>query len=414
MSQAVASTPSSRDEPSRSQAHGERLTRLLVIGHHIVVKEYQELWTSAAKQYPNLSIEILCPEVYEQMGAVRSESLDQDLVPVHRLKTFFGRSGRQHLHFYRGLGKTLDVIRPDYVYCAEESNSLVAAQVARACKKRGVPVLFWTALNQLRIYRRMYGRLNIRRYLFHHCQRYTFAHCVAANATSEAAREVLRQQGYQGHVVCRPTLGIGNDFLRIGEERVARQTGPSSPMEVGFVGRLTNVKAVDVLIRALARMRHRDRIYLTIRGKGEREAEWKAVAKAEGVADELEWVPTIPYHCMPQVMKGLDVLVLPSMSRDGEVEQFGRVIIEAMAAGAVAVGSRDGGIPVAMAGSGILFPPGDSDELARVLDRLCTDTPYWKSQQKAGCEAVKATYSYDVISRKLIEGIREEVGWFRT
>ncbi len=154
--------------------------KLLIIGHHIVVKAYQELWVAAATQFPDNQIEIVYPEVYEQAGLVKAEALDPERVPVHPLKAPFGRAGRQHLHFYLGLDRALDRIKPDYVYALEESNSLVTVQIARACAKRKIPYCFWTSLNEVRIYKEMYGRLNIRHSLYHWCQQYIFKTCAGA------------------------------------------------------------------------------------------------------------------------------------------------------------------------------------------------------------------------------------------
>ncbi len=392
-----------------------REVKLLIVGHHIVVKEYQELWVAAAEQYPEYDFEILCPEVYGQAGPVRAEALDPQRVPVHTLKSPFGPSGRQHLHFYLGLGRALDRILPDYVYALTESNSLVTAQLARACGRRGIPYCFWTSLNKLYLFRKKYSPFNIRYYLFHWCQKYTFKTCSGANATSQDAVDVLRRQGYEGKVTCCGIHGIGRIFTKVGEERVADDSGLPTPLRIGFIGRLWNWKAVDVLIRAFARMKNRSRVTLSIRGKGEMSRELRTLAKQEGVDDEITWKPSmVPYDEMPDLMNKLDVLVLPSYSRGGTNEKFGRVLIEAMASGTVAVGCDDGGIAKAMAGGGILFRPGDSEQLADILDRLATDYGYWKERQRQGFKAVCERYSYDVVSRKQIEGLRNDLGFLKT
>ncbi len=388
--------------------------KLLVIGHHIVVKEYQELWLAAAQRFRDIEFEILCPKAFsQQRRLVHAEALSPDLVPVSTLEAPFGRSGRQHLHFYLGLGAALDRIKPDYVYALEESNSLVTVQIASACQKRGIPYCFWTSLNQVRIYREMYGRMNVRRFLFDWCQRYTFRTANGVNATSLDAVEVLRKQGYTGRITCRGIHGVGRMFTEIGKKRIEANRGPSTPLQVGFIGNLTNVKAVDVLIRAYAALPDRSRVQVSIRGTGEMAAEWHALAQELGVNDELLWQETpLPYRDMPAAMSHLDVLVLPSCTRGGVTEKFGRVLIEAMAVGTVAVGSRDGGIPDALAGAGILFEPGDAAELANVLHGLASDAERWRRSQVQGYETVCATYSYDALGVKQIEGLRNDLGFF--
>ena len=73
---------------------------------------------------------------------------------------------------------------------------------------------------------------------------------------------------------------------------------------------------------------------------------------------------------MPQVMRGLDVLVLAS-----DAEPCGRVLFEAMASGTAIVATNSGGTPeiVRHGQEGLLVPPRDSEALACAIGRLVTD-----------------------------------------
>ena len=69
----------------------------------------------------------------------------------------------------------------------------------------------------------------------------------------------------------------------------------------------------------------------------------------------------------------VDVLVLPSLPRPNWTEQFGRVLIEAMASEVAVVGSDVGEIPHVIGDAGVVFPPGDATTLADVLQSLIDD-----------------------------------------
>ena len=114
--------------------------KLLVAHHHLVIKEYQEFFVRASEQNADLDIEVLCPVAYKEGQVTFAEALEPDRVPVHTLPAPFARQGRQHLHFYIGLGKALDRIRPDCVW-AGAPNSAVTAQICYCCKKRNIPVM---------------------------------------------------------------------------------------------------------------------------------------------------------------------------------------------------------------------------------------------------------------------------------
>jgi glycosyltransferase involved in cell wall biosynthesis len=70
-------------------------------------------------------------------------------------------------------------------------------------------------------------------------------------------------------------------------------------------------------------------------------------------------------------MKHTDIIVVPSIFE----EPFGRVNIEAMAAGKPVIASRVGGIPEVIEDnvSGILVPNGDGDALAKAMIKLIDD-----------------------------------------
>ena len=51
--------------------------------------------------------------------------------------------------------------------------------------------------------------------------------------------------------------------------------------------------------------------------------------------------------------------MLPSLTRPNWKEQFGRVLIEAMASGVPVIGSDSGAIPDVIGQAGLIFPEGD-------------------------------------------------------
>ena len=67
----------------------------------------------------------------------------------------------------------------------------------------------------------------------------------------------------------------------------------------------------------------------------------------------------------------MDVLVLPSQSSSRWQEQFGHVLIEAMAAGVPVIGSDCGAIPEVIGDAGMVFPEGDVEALKERLYQLC-------------------------------------------
>ena len=76
---------------------------------------------------------------------------------------------------------------------------------------------------------------------------------------------------------------------------------------------------------------------------------------------------------MPQRLRELDALVLPARTQANWREQFGRVLVEAMACGVPVVGSTCGEIPGVIGDAGLVVPEGDVAALADALRRLRDD-----------------------------------------
>ena len=79
----------------------------------------------------------------------------------------------------------------------------------------------------------------------------------------------------------------------------------------------------------------------------------------------------VEHDCVADAFGSIDVLAVPSIWP----ENSPLVIQEAFLAGVPVVASRIGGIPEVVANgvNGLLFQPGDADDLARCLSRLVSE-----------------------------------------
>jgi glycosyltransferase involved in cell wall biosynthesis len=160
-----------------------------------------------------------------------------------------------------------------------------------------------------------------------------------------------------------------------------RQVGcPPESVLVGIVGRILDWKGQDVFVEAAARVRSRaDRVHFVIVGDIPPDEPYRTRAlpfkqrvlemvRAQGLTECLHFMGE--RLDVPDVMAGLDICVLAS-----DAEPFGRVLIEAMAAGKPVVATRAGGVPeiVVDGVTGYLIPPRDPAALAQKLLGLVAD-----------------------------------------
>ncbi|MFZ5759356.1 MAG: glycosyltransferase [Thermodesulfobacteriota bacterium] len=153
--------------------------------------------------------------------------------------------------------------------------------------------------------------------------------------------------------------GVDERYFRIPLERA----GENRPLRILFIGSLLSLKGIDVLIRALGRIREQPWT-LTLVGNGPQWSELQELAGREQVAERVTFRGAVAPEKVAGIMADHHLLVLPSY-REG----LPNVVLEAMAAGLAVVASDiDGCRELIDDGkSGWLFPPGDVEELSALL-----------------------------------------------
>ena len=138
---------------------------------------------------------------------------------------------------------------------------------------------------------------------------------------------------------------------------------------VGSVGRLVEWKGHHIFLRALARVApHHPRLRALVVGSPEAHSADYA-RHLRTLAHELGLTDIVTFtgfrHDIPRVLGAMDIMVHASVSP----EPFGRVLIEAMAAGAMVIGTRAGAVPeiVDEGVTGMLVSPGDVSAMAAAM-----------------------------------------------
>jgi glycosyltransferase involved in cell wall biosynthesis len=334
---------------------GGRPLRVLLVSKALVVGAYQRKAEEIAALGVDLTV--VTPELWaDSRGAQRLERVHTQGYHLQTLPLRLG--GNFHLHSYVGLDRLLANLRPDLLHMDEEPYNAATWAALRSAHAQGIPATFFTWQNLLRSYPPPFRQMELA----------TYARAPLALAGSEEAAAVLRAKGYRGEVAVIPQFGVDEElFAPVAPTAPhgALHSALHSALRIGYAGGLLPEKGVDLLLRAAARLPAPWR--LAIAGEGAERAALERLAGALGVADRVHFVGRIGSSDMPAFHRHLDVLVLPSRTRPNWKEQFGRVLIEAMACGVVVVGSRCGEIPTVIGDAGLTFPEEDVDALVDLL-----------------------------------------------
>ncbi|KZD12522.1 glycosyltransferase family 4 protein [Oceanibaculum pacificum] len=152
------------------------------------------------------------------------------------------------------------------------------------------------------------------------------------------------------------------------------------------VGSLTPRKGHDVLLTALARLRHRD-WRLTLAGGARDPATARRVKEFienNDLPDRVSLVGEIDEAALARLYDSADLFVLAS-----HYEGYGMVFAEALARGLPVIGTTGGAIPTTVPReAGLLVPPGDAPALADALARVLDD-PALLARLRAGALAAR-------------------------
>jgi glycosyltransferase involved in cell wall biosynthesis len=170
---------------------------------------------------------------------------------------------------------------------------------------------------------------------------------------------------------------------------------------VGMVGRISAGKGVEYFLEAARQVvAVRPEVRFAIVGGPPLHEMWRLdrlreQVRALGLSERL--IVTGQRGDVSAVMSALDVFVLPSQTP----EAMGRVVVEAMHAGAVPIVTNHGGAPefVHDGVSGLLAAPDDPSDAARAIIRAVTDETWRRRASAAAEQAAERYLAPDLVPR---------------
>lgn len=310
---------------------------------------------------------LVVPTVWPDSGSeelLRSTPYKIVEVPVRRP----GDVNRHSYRDVRRLRQVITTISPDLVDIHEEPVSVAMRQALAAAG--GLPCVGYTAQNVDKRFPPPFAQY----------EQAALAQLAGLYPCSRQAASVARGKGFSGAI----------DVLPLGYDESAYFAAAPRPADadfvLGLVGRLVPEKGVLDAVEVLSRVRRARPTRLVIVGTGPEEARARRRAAELGVSEALEIRPWQSMEEMAALYRTMHVVLLPSVATQTWVEQFGRVIIEAQASGAVLAGYASGTIPEVAGPAGLLVPEADMSALGAAVTQLAKDPAELMRRRELGLQ----------------------------
>ncbi|GAP95885.1 glycosyltransferase [Leptolyngbya sp. NIES-2104] len=375
--------------------------KLLIVNHSCTVSVAQQFYAEIERQ-TGWEITIVVPENWKDEYGIQRK--------VQRWKDFRGdlisipvwKSGSIPLHSYRSLFvNLLRELNPDFIYLHQEPYALVTLQVYLAnyftIRK---PISFFTWQN-------IFKRYPIP---FRQMERWVLQNTDVMFPGSYSAEAVMREKGYSGRSVLMPS-GIDPAIYYPRSNTLKSELGTTDhEVLIGYVGRVVEQKGLKTLLCALNEIRSLP-WRLAVVGTGEFDAEFDEIAQQLNLSDRIQKLGFVPFTETPNYLSAFDILVLPSETRANWKEQFGRVIIEAMACGTPVIGSDSGEIPhlINSTKGGLVFPEGDAIALSQRLGELIQNPELRSNYAETGKQSVLNNYTNSLLAQRFAETVKNTV-----
>lgn len=351
--------------------------RVLMVSKACVVGIYQRKLELIAQKGVDLCV-VVPPSWRDERGEIPLERAYTDGYDLTVLPLRF--NGNFHLHYYVGLGKKIRQFQPHIVHIDEEPYNLAAWQSLYHAKRVRAKTLFFSWQNILRDYP----------VPFSWGERWVLHNIDYALMGTDSAGEVWRAKGYRGEMQTIPQFGTDPDVF------FPLPIIPKRTFTIGFIGRLVEEKGVMVLLDALGGLEGDWR--LNILGSGPLLDALKSHVKLLGIADRVQFDAHLPSVQIPPYYHELDLLVLPSLTYPNWKEQFGRVLVEAMASGVAVIGSDSGAIPSVIGDAGVIVPEGDIPALRNAIARIRADNAYRYALIQKGLARFRTYFTHEGIA----------------
>lgn len=217
-------------------------------------------------------------------------------------------------------------------------------------------------------------------------------------AITDMARQSLIKEG--GDPAKITVIPMGVDLRKFKSQKLKTRSKKKF-LEILFVGRLEEEKGIFELWEALRQLvKTCPHIKLTMVGDGSQKKKLVSLIDKSGLREIIRLIK-VPYGQMPEQYRSADIFCLPSKPTQFWQEQFGMVLVEAMATGLPIVSTSSGAISEVVGRAGILVRPGSAAGLYRALKEVIRNQKIRNKLSAWGHQRAKELFDSHKVAQKI-------------
>jgi L-malate glycosyltransferase len=387
--------------------------KILVASHTYIVDLNCEKLRTLSQLEPGIEVTVVVPKRWKPGGVqnkiIETQYRDEGafkIVPISN----FSQNHQGLLTFGADLICLLRQFRPQIIQVEQGSRGLSYAQMITLNKLLGLKAkniffTWWNLPYELKFPVALLEKYNLNN-----------SHGIISG--NQDGAEILRQRRYKGSIKVMPQLGVDESlFSPKSQPELATKLGiQPGEFVVGFVGRFVPEKGLLTLVDALATLKDKSWKLLLI-GRGALQSELMNKADENNFKDRIILVESVPHNEVFKYINLMSTLVLPSetnykfktLTSAGWKEQFGHVLIEAMACQVPVIGSNSGEIPHVIGDAGLIFPEGNAKALADCLSQLMDQPEFAENLAEMGYQKAMVQYTNKALAKQQLEFYKELV-----
>lgn len=370
--------------------------KILIISHTYISPINRDKWKVLAKLYPDLHLAVVFPNRWPT--CLFDHTIDEStLASENSINcTFYALPARgvgnevRYTYNIKEFFTLLKQFQPDLIHIEQGASALSFTQAIIFSKilRLQTTFSFFTWINWI-------PKRRLSDYLFWlFIEKFNIYHAQGAITGNQEAKKILQTKKFHEKLIVLPQLGIDlNTFYP------ALNSSEMPKKLIGYIGRFVAEKGVFILLEAFTRINAGyPEWQIILVGKGPERNNIEIFIKKYHLENQVYIIDSLAHHEIAQFMRTLSVLVLPSYDTPEWKEQFGHVLIEAMASNIPILASNAGEIPHVIADAGLIFQQKNISDLESKLETLIKNSSLRLELAQAGYQRAKKLYTHEAIA----------------